>query len=75
MEVQPRALPSAAHLRSSSIIPLRVVHDNENLLVNDIPSVLSEKDVDHLYDHYQISREIFYLCFTPECSHGRLDPR
>lgn len=41
------------------IVLLRAVHDNESVLVNNIPSVLTEKDVDHLYGHYQISRETF----------------
>lgn len=40
------------------IIPLRVVHDNDSLLVNDIAIMLTERDVDHLHDHYQISRVI-----------------
>lgn len=29
--------------------------------MNDIPSVLIEKDIDWLHDHYQISREIFQV--------------
>lgn len=41
------------------IVPLRVIHDNEPLLVNDISSVLSERDVDHLHDTYQIFRDTF----------------
>lgn len=41
------------------IIPLKAIHDNDNLLVNDILSILTERDVDRLHDHYQISRKIF----------------
>lgn len=41
------------------IVLLRAVHNNDTHLVNDIPSVLIERNVDRLYDHYQISREIF----------------
>lgn len=41
-----------------------MVHDNDTLLVNDISFVLIERDVDHLYDHYQISCEIFRI-YTP----------
>lgn len=37
------------------IVPLRAVHNNDNLLVNDIASMLIERDVDRLHDHYQIS--------------------
>lgn len=49
------------------IIPLRMVNDNESVLVNDIPSMLTEKDVDYLHDHYQISREIFHI-YVPSWS-------
>lgn len=43
------------------IISLKAVHDNDNLLVNDTLSVLIEKDVDRLYNHYQISQELFWV--------------
>lgn len=43
------------------IILLWMVHDNDSLLVNDISFVLTKKDVDHLYNHYQISRELFQV--------------
>lgn len=33
------------------MIPLRAVHDNDSLSVNDIPFVLTEWDVDRLHDH------------------------
>lgn len=49
------------------IVPLRAVHESESILVNDIPSVLTEKDVDHLHYHYQISQEIFCI-YTPSPS-------
>lgn len=41
------------------VFSLRVVYDNKSILVNDISSVLTKKDVDRLHDHYQISQEIF----------------
>lgn len=44
-----------------SIVPLEAIHDNDTLLVNDIPSVLSEKDIDHLHNTYQISWDTFWI--------------
>lgn len=49
------------------IVPLRVIYDSESILVNDIPSILTKKDVDCLHNHYQISREIFRV-YTPSPS-------
>lgn len=43
------------------IVPLSTVHNNDNLLVNDIPFVLIEKEMDHLYNHYQIAQELFQV--------------
>lgn len=40
---------------------MKAVHDNDNHLMNDISSVLNERDVDHLHDHYQIFWEIFQI--------------
>lgn len=41
------------------VAPLRVAHENDGLLVNEIPSVLIEKDMDRLYNFYQIPRDLF----------------
>lgn len=43
------------------IVSARMIHDNDTLLVNKISFVLTERDVDHLHDHYQISQEIFQI--------------
>lgn len=46
------------------IVPLWVVHDNKSLLVNNILSVLSEMDVEHMYNTYHIPQDIFWV-YTP----------
>lgn len=43
------------------IVSLRAIHDNDTLLVNDISSMLTERNVDRLHDNYHISREIFQI--------------
>lgn len=53
------------------VVPLRVVYNNESILVNDIPSMLTEKDVEYLYDHYQNSQETFGV-YAPT-PHVRVD--
>lgn len=51
----------------ASIVPLRTVRENESPQINDIPFVLSEKEVDRFCDQYHIYREIFHI-FTPSLS-------
>lgn len=46
------------------IVSLRAVHESEGSMINDIPSILIEKDIEYLHDKYRISREIFHV-FTP----------
>lgn len=41
------------------IAPLKVAHKNDGHLVNDILSMPTEKDVDHLYNPYYILRDLF----------------
>lgn len=49
------------------IIPLRAAHKIEGNLISDIPSILTEQDVDCFHDKYQISRETFHV-FAPSSS-------
>lgn len=53
-----------AHPSTGPIVPLRDAPGNEGGLLSETPSVLSEYDVDYLYDVYHISRESFRL-FAP----------
>lgn len=46
-------------LAPAPIAPLRVAHENEGLLVSDIMSVLTKKDMDRMYNLYQIPRDLF----------------
>lgn len=41
------------------IVPLRATHKSEGGLISDVPSELSEQDVDRLNSQYQISQESF----------------
>lgn len=43
------------------IAPLKVAHENNGPLINDIPFMLIEKDVDRLYNFYQIPKDLFWV--------------
>lgn len=72
--ITPSLSPSGDFASSSSfdgpihalapIIPLRQASETEASSINDISSVLSERDVDHLYDTSQIPWETFHV-FAP----------
>lgn len=46
------------------IVPLREALENEGGILNDIPSIFSNHDVDHLHNTYHISRKSFWI-FAP----------